>query len=60
MDTPSGFWFEEVIRGTKEVLIVMHGAEPRGSIELASYEEKAAWQRALKDVNSTLEKSSEK
>lgn len=56
VEVPEGFWAEEVLRGGKEVLIVMFGAEPRGSIELASYEEKVAWQIALKDVNSILKK----
>lgn len=52
VEGPTGFWFDEVIRGSKEVLIVMFGAEPRGYIELASYEEKVAWLTVLKDVNS--------
>lgn len=58
-DSTDNFWFEEVRRGGKEVLVVMHGAFPRGSIEVANYEEKVAWQKAVKVVNSTLQKSSE-
>lgn len=54
--TPEGFWFEEVQRGSQEVLVVMFGADSRGSIEVLNYEEKAAWTAALEIVNSTLKK----
>jgi len=60
MTEPAMFWVEEVMRGNKEVLIIMFGAEPRGSIEIASYEEKVAWQEAIASVNLTLQKSSQK
>lgn len=51
-----GFWFEEVKRGSQETLIVMFGADSRGAIDVANYEEKAAWTKALEIVNSTLQK----
>lgn len=60
MDESSNFWIEEVIRGQKEVLIIMFGADPRGSIEVASYTEKAAWKTAIENVNSMLRTSLEK
>lgn len=52
---PSGdFWFEETKRGGTELLLVMRGGTPRGSIECLSYEEKAAWTQALTLVNTRL------
>lgn len=45
--------FEEVQRGSIEVLIVHKGADPRGSIEVLNYEEKAAWVSILEKLNST-------
>lgn len=54
------FWIEEVIRGQKEVLIIMFGAEPRGSIEVNSYQEKMAWKEATVIANSMLEASFKK
>lgn len=53
-----GFWFEEVLRGSQVTLIVMFGADSRGSIEVMNYEEKAAWTAALEVVSSTLQKLS--
>ena len=52
----SEWWFEEVKRGSIEVLIVHQGAEPRGSIEVLTYEEKAAWVSILEQLNSTWQR----
>lgn len=51
---PPGFWFEEQVRGGKQILIVMKSAFPIGYIELDSYNEKLQWMRALEVVNLTL------
>lgn len=55
---PTDFWFEEVKRGSQELLVVMFGADSRGSIELENYEEKVAWTQALEIVNLILKKLS--
>lgn len=54
---PPGWWFEETTRGNMEVLIIMFGAFPRGSIEVSNYEEKERWHKALGILNSTSPKS---
>ena len=53
-DLPKGFWFEEITRGSRTVLIVMIGSVARGTIEVENYEEKAAWTKALTTVNEVL------
>lgn len=52
--TAEGWWVEEVGRGGKQVLIVMKGAFPRGSIEMDTYEEKVAWIKMVKELRLTL------
>lgn len=54
-EIPSGWWGEEHLRGSKELLILHKGAEPKGSVEVDSYEEKVAWLKILAILNSTLE-----
>jgi len=49
---PPGWWFEETVRSNMQVLIVMFGAFPRGSIEVHDYEEKERWHKALTILNS--------
>jgi len=53
-EIPSGWWAEEYQRGNKELLIIHKGADPRGSIEVDTYEEKAAWLKILDQLNSML------
>lgn len=53
-EIPSGWWAEEHQRGAKELLIVHKGADPKGSIEVDTYEEKAAWMKMLAQLNSIL------
>lgn len=54
------FTIEELKRGGKEVLVVLADGAPRGSIEMANYEEKVAWTKALDTVNSILNGSLQK
>lgn len=56
-EPPGDFWFEETQRGGAELLLVMRGGQPRGSIECLSYEEKLAWMSSLSLVNTTLKMS---
>ncbi|HEX9430865.1 MAG TPA: hypothetical protein VF944_10855 [Candidatus Bathyarchaeia archaeon] len=55
-DDHSGWWAEEVRRGSADVLVIYKKEEPKGTIEVDSYEEKAAWVAALQVVNSTLKR----
>lgn len=48
---PQIFEIEEQPRGDADILIVSCNTEPRGSIEVHSYEEKVAWMTALETVN---------
>jgi hypothetical protein len=55
-EIPSGWWLEEHLRGSKEMLIIYKGVEPKGSVEVDSYEEKVAWIQAISvTLNSILE-----
>ena len=55
---PPIFEIEEQPRGNADILIISRGTEPRGSIEVHSYDEKAAWMLGLETVNKwILEKS---
>jgi len=53
-EIPSGWWVEEHQRGAKELLIIHKGVEPKGSVELDTYEEKAAWTKMIAQLNSIL------
>lgn len=57
-DAKPTFWIDEVRRGNTEMLVIMFGAEPRGTIDVATYEEKVAWTKAVEVVNSMLQQSS--
>ena len=56
-EIPSGWWAEENQRGTKELLIIHRGIEPKGSVEIDTYEEKVAWLKAMELLNSILSES---
>ena len=56
-EIPAGWWAEEHQRGAKEILIIHKGPEPKGSVEVDSYEEKAAWLTILVQLNSILAES---
>lgn len=50
---PPGWWAEEVVRGNTEVLVIMQGAFPKGTVEVSSYDEKVRWLKAIAGLNST-------
>jgi hypothetical protein len=53
-EVPAGWWYEEHQRGSKEILIIHKGAEPKGSVEVDNYEEKVAWTNAIKTISDIL------
>lgn len=56
-EVPAGWWAEEHQRGNKEVLILHKGPEPKGMVEVDSYEEKVLWLNLVAQLNSTSPKS---
>lgn len=42
-----GWWIEEIVRGDKEMLVIYKNTEPKGYIEVDSYQDKLAWLSVL-------------